>query len=74
MRFYQQQHPFYCGVYLHAKTLHVGAPTRSVGRVDQAGNVLVHRNLTARRDHFLNALTPYRHQGIVAAAEPTQST
>ena len=37
--------------------------------VDQAGTVLVHRNLPARRDLFLNALAPYRAQGIVVAAE-----
>jgi hypothetical protein len=23
MRFYNQQHPFYCGVDLHAKTMHL---------------------------------------------------
>lgn len=46
MRFYQSQHPFYCGVDLHAKTMHVCI-------VDQAGQVLVHRNLQARPDHFL---------------------
>ena len=62
MRFYQTQHPFYCGVDLHAKTMHVCI-------VDQAGQVLVHRNLQARPDHFLNALAPYRHQGIAVAAE-----
>ena len=36
MRFYQQQHPFYCGVDLHAKTMHICI-------IDQAGKVLVHR-------------------------------
>ena len=23
MRFYQQQHPYYCGIDLHARTMHV---------------------------------------------------
>ncbi len=62
MRFYQQQHPFYCGVDLHAKTMHLCI-------IDQAGNVLVHRNLPASRDAFLSALAPYRRQGIVVGAE-----
>ncbi len=42
MRFYQQQHTFYCGVDLHAKTMHICI-------LDQAGKVLVHRNLPSRR-------------------------
>lgn len=62
MTFYQRQHPFYCGVDLHAKTMHVCI-------LDQAGKVLVHRNLPARRDYFLNALTPYRRRGIVVGVE-----
>jgi hypothetical protein len=51
MRFYKQQHQFYCGVDLHAKTMHVCV-------VNQAGEVLVHRNLPTRHDQFLNAITP----------------
>ncbi len=37
MRFYQQQHAFYCGVDLHAKTMHVCM-------VDAAGEIQFHRN------------------------------
>ncbi len=62
MRFYQAQHPFYCGVDLHAKTMHVCI-------VDQAGTVLVHRNLPARGDCFLQVLTPFQAEGIAVAAE-----
>jgi transposase len=62
MRFYQQQHVFYCGVDLHAKTMHICI-------LDQAGKVLVHRNLPAGRDAFLNALAPYRRRGIVVGVE-----
>ena len=62
MRFYQRQHSFYCGIDLHAKTMHICL-------VDQAGAVLVHSNIAARPDHFLNALGPYRKQDIVVAAE-----
>ena len=62
MRFYQRQHAFYGGVDLHTKSLHVCI-------VDQAGQVLVHRNLAARPDLFLQTLAPYREQGIAVAAE-----
>jgi transposase len=62
MRFYQQQHVFYCGVDLHAKTMHICI-------IDQAGKILVHRNLRTSRDAFLNALAPYRRRGIVVGVE-----
>ena len=42
MRFYKGQHAFYCAVDLHAKTMHVCL-------VNQAGEVLVHRNLKRAR-------------------------
>ncbi len=43
MRFYQQQHPFYCGIDLHAKTMYVCI-------VDQAGEILEHRDIKTRPD------------------------
>src|SRR5687767_11958166 len=61
MRFYQQQHPFYCGIDLHAKTMHVCI-------VDQAGQIKVHKNLPTRPDYFLNAIGPYR-KGLVVGVE-----
>ena len=66
MRFYQTQHPFYCGVDLHTKTLHVCI-------VDQAGTVLVHRNLPASPELFLQTLAPYRDQGVAVALSSAQS-
>lgn len=62
MRFYQTQHAFYCGVDLHTKSLHVCI-------VDQTGTVLVHRNLPANPQLFLQTLAPYRDQGVAVAAE-----
>ena len=62
MRFYQQQHAFYCGVDLHARTMHVCV-------LDADGQVLVHRNIPARRDAFLSAVAVYRRHGLVVAAE-----
>jgi transposase len=61
MRFYQQQHPFYCGVDLHARSMHVCL-------VDQAGAVLVHKNIESRPDRFLQLIRPYR-EGLAVAAE-----
>jgi transposase len=58
MRFYTQQHAFYCGVDLHAKTMHVCV-------INQAGEALVHRNLPSRPDYFLNAIGLYRKELVV---------
>ena len=62
MRFYKQQHEFYCGVDVHAKTMHVCL-------VNQAGDVLVHRNLSTRPDRFLNAIAEYCRQDLVVGVE-----
>ena len=61
MRFYNRQHPYYCGVDLHARTLYVCI-------LDQQGAVLLHTNLSARPDVFLKAIEPYR-EGLVVACE-----
>ena len=62
MRFYKGQHAFYCGVDLHAKTMHVCL-------VNQAGDVLLHRNLPTRPDRFLSALAPDSKQDLIVACE-----
>jgi hypothetical protein len=62
MRFYKRQHAFYCGVDLHAKTMHVCL-------VNQAGDVLVHRNLPTEPERFLNAISPYRAHDVVVGVE-----
>ncbi len=61
MRFYTQQHQFYCGVDLHARSLYVCI-------LDQAGDVQVHQNLRAGPEAFLQVIAPYR-QDIAVAAE-----
>src|SRR5215475_13218399 len=61
MRFYTTQHPFYCGIDLHARTMYVCI-------LSQSGEVLVHRNMKTDPDTFLKALAPYR-QGLVVAVE-----
>jgi hypothetical protein len=53
MRFYTEQHPFTCGIDLHARTLHVRI-------LDQAGHEVFDRNLPRRPDAFLRAIAPFR--------------
>jgi transposase len=59
MRFYTQQHQFYCGVDLHARSMYVCI-------LSQDGEILVQRNLPARPDRFLSVIAPYREDLAVA--------
>jgi hypothetical protein len=59
MRFYNQPHRFYCGVDLHARTMYLCI-------LDQAGQVVIDRNLPANPDAFLRAVAPFR-DGLVVA-------
>jgi hypothetical protein len=61
MRFYTTQHPFYCGLDLHARTMYVCI-------LNQNSEVLVHRNMKTSPEAFLNVIAPYR-QGSVVAVE-----
>ena len=61
MRFYTTQHPFYCGIDLHARTMYVCI-------LDQGGEVFVHRHMKTDPNAFLKTIAPYR-QGIVVAVE-----
>jgi transposase len=61
MRFYTEQHRHYCGIDLHTRTMYVCI-------LDAAGQVLVHRNLPAKPEAFLEAVAPYR-DGLVVAVE-----
>jgi transposase len=61
MRFYNTQHPFYCGIDLHARNMYVCI-------LDQTGETLLHRNMKTNPETFLKAIAPYR-DGIVVAVE-----
>jgi transposase len=61
MRFYTNQHPFYCGIDLHARSMYVCL-------VNHAGEVLLHRNMKAAPEPLLKAIAPYR-EGLVVAVE-----
>ena len=61
MRFYTQQHPHYCGIDLHARTMYLCI-------LNQAGAIVLHRNMKADPDSFLKAIAPFR-QDIVVGVE-----
>jgi len=52
MRFYNNTHPYYCGIDLHAKTLYICI-------IDQIGEALVHREIPAHPDKLHKILSPY---------------
>ena len=52
MRFYQQQHPFYCGIDLHARSLYVCI-------INEQGKTLVHQNIKDSPDDLHLLLEPY---------------
>jgi Transposase len=59
MRFYPQQHQFYCGIDLHARTMDVCI-------LHHAGEILVHRDMQASPETFLKVIAPSRADIVVA--------
>lgn len=59
MRFYNAQHRYYCGIDLHTRSMYVCI-------LDQAGETVVHKNLSADPDAFLSTIAPYREDIVVA--------
>ena len=59
MRFYTQQHRYYCGIDLHARRMYVCI-------LDSSGEILVHRNGPASPEHFLAVIHPYREDVVVS--------
>jgi hypothetical protein len=58
MRFYTKTHRHYCGIDLHARSMYVCV-------LNQAGEVLLHRNLPCDGDLFLAVITPFREDLVV---------
>lgn len=58
MRFYTHTHKHYCGIDLHARTMYVCI-------LNQAGEVLVHRNLKTQCEVLLETLEPYREDLVI---------
>lgn len=52
MNFYNNTHPYYCGIDLHARSLYVCI-------IDQAGNTCLHKEISADPDKLLKLLKPY---------------
>ena len=59
MRFYTTQHPFYCGIDLHARSMYVCI-------LNQDSQIMLHRNMKASPETFLKAIAPYRAEIVVA--------
>ena len=53
MRFYTGQHQYYCGIDLHTKNMYVCI-------LDQAGKILVHKNLPTSPQALLHILEPFQ--------------
>jgi transposase len=60
MRLYTQSHRFYCGIDLHARSLHLCI-------LDKDGTAVFDRNLPARPEPLLKALAPFRDDLLVGA-------
>lgn len=58
MRFYTQQHKYYCGIDLHARVMYVCI-------LDTAGNVVFHKNMTAGPEPLLRAIALYREDIVI---------
>ncbi len=61
MRFYTQQHKYYCGIDLHAKNMYICI-------LNDEGKIMVHQNIKTDPVAFLNIINPYR-QDIAVAVE-----
>ena len=57
MKFYTRQHRHYCGIDLHARSMYACI-------LDQAGEVVVHKNIRAEPAAFLELVEPYRRDDI----------
>jgi transposase len=58
MRFYTKQHQFYGGIDLHARTMYLCI-------LNQNGEIVLHRNMKAAPEPFLQAIAPYREDLVV---------
>lgn len=59
MRYYTGQHQYYCGVDLHPRTMYVCI-------VNQADEILYHKEIPTKADLFLEKLAPYRKDVVVS--------
>ena len=57
-QFYTKTYQYYCGIDLRAKTMYVCI-------LNQAGDILVHRNIRTDQERFLSLLSPYQQDLVV---------
>jgi transposase len=60
MRVYTRSHRFYCGIDLHARSLHLCI-------LDPHGTVVLDKNIAARPETLLRALAPFRDDLVLGA-------
>ncbi len=58
MRFFTNNHQNYCGIDLHARSMYLCIK-------NQEGEVVLHRNMEARPEPFLKAVTPFLDDVVV---------
>ena len=61
MRFYTEQHSFYCGIDLHARTMYVCI-------LSAEGKPVIERNIPTSPERLLKLIAPYR-EGLVIGVE-----
>ena len=59
MRFFNQQHKYYCGIDLHTKTIYVCI-------MDQAGQIVLHQNLPVDSDSLLKLIMPFMPDIVIS--------
>lgn len=59
MKFYTNQHKFYCGIDLHARTMYLCI-------LDQEGKIVLHRDIKTDPDIFLKAIAAFRDDIVIA--------
>jgi transposase len=59
MRYYTQQHPYYCGIDLHAKTMYICI-------LDQDGKILFHENMAVNADLLDRAIASYLPDVVIS--------
>lgn len=60
MGYYREQHKYYCGVDLHARTMFLCV-------LSSDGEVKLHRNIKCERELFLRTIAPFREDVVVGA-------
>lgn len=59
MRFYTKEHPYYCGIDLHTRSMFVCI-------LDQKGKILVHKNIKTDPNSLLKIISPFLPDVVIA--------